>query len=324
MRLSLQAITRLLPPGLPDSGSLPPGALRVFERVEGGAENPLGRSFLWSQYVLNVFRDNLHSVVEHFKLELSSESKFPSHANPSVGFFPIDQHIYTHASKFLSSDSQELGFFFGAALYDRRWRPPDIAPYLLPTIPTIPVVQFPIVFIPHGPVDLANAAATCWATDANSIEGVLTCKHAVRGLELGDNIAMADGSVGRLVSFGQGSVDAAFIETQHRVPGRTNSLAIEDHPINGSTVSAEFRSRRVRNAQILNSWYFADNLDPYNTMRVFIDHWGQPSDSGSLVSTASPKGVGIYTGMGTGNGTQQGMCQYLLQAVGLLNLMIRI
>ncbi len=131
---------------------------------------------------------------------------------------------------------------------------------------------------------------------------------------------MKDGSTGQLISFAPGSVDAAFIETQNGMPRNVNSLLVESHPVNGATVSVDFRSHHIGSAQILNSWYFADNLDPYNVMRVYIDHWGQRSDSGSLVSTATGKGVGIYTGQFTGNATQQGICQYLLQAVSELKL----
>jgi hypothetical protein len=314
MPLSPQAISRLLPPGLPDF-ELPERALRAFREIEGGAENPYGRSFLWSLYVMMLYRNNLSSVLEHFQW-----AKFPDQVQPSVGFFPIDWHIYTHAAKYLSDANRELGVFFGAVLYDRRFEPPPIQPYPLPTSPSISVVQFPVVFVLHSPIDPANAASTCWAKDVSNIEGVLTCKHAVAGLATNSNVAMANGSTGRLISFGAGAVDAAFIETQGGVPSSVKQLAIEDHPVNGSTVSANFRSRHVRNAQILNSWYFADNLDPYNAMRVFIDHWGQPADSGSLVSTTSTKGVGIYTGTFAGNGTQQGICQYLLQAVDQLSL----
>ncbi len=318
MPLSLQAISRLLPEGVPDL-PLPERALQTFRGIEE-AYNSLGRSFLWSQHVLQVYRNNLSSVLSYFRVELDDpHSKIPQLINPSVGFFPIDRDVYPFASKYLSGDAEELGFFFGAALYDRRWRPPLLSPYVLPTSPPIPVVQFPVVFIPHAPLDPANAAATCWAIDANKTEGIFTCKHAIAGLPRGGNVAMKDGSTGQLIDFAPGSVDAAFIETQAGLPANVKSLAIESHPVNGATVSADFRSRHVANAQILNSWYFADNLDPYSAMRVFIDHWGQPSDSGSLVADGSNKGVGIYTGEFTGNATQQGICQYLLQATDQLS-----
>lgn len=317
MPLSLQAISRLLPPGLP--GSISEEASTVLRRIEGGAENPLGRAFLWSYYVLQSYRDNFSSVIDHFEVELERDEKIPQRINPSVGFFPIDQNIYT---RFLSPVALELGFFFGAVLYDRRWLPPDIPPYQLPTTPRIGVVQYPVVFIPHAPLDPTNAATTCWASSADKTEGILTCKHAIAGLSRRSNVAMKDGSTGRLIDFAPGSVDAAFIETQSGIPTNVKPLAIESHPINGSTVTADFRSHYIGNAQILSSWYFADNLDPYNAMRVYIDHWGQPSDSGSLVSSGAGKGVGIYTGEFTGNATQQGICQYLPQAIDQLNLKV--
>jgi len=318
MPLSLQAISRLLPPGVPDVPLAEP-ALPTFREIEGGSDNPLGRSFMWSQYILHVYRDYFWPVVEHFQVEPDPIAKTPQQINPSVGFFPIDRHIYTHASRYLPTDALDLGFFFGAVIYDRRWRPPSIPPYLLPTTPVM-VMQYPAAFVAHAPLDPANAAATSWASDPSNTQGILTCKHAVAGLSRGSNVAMKDGSTGQLIDFAPGSVDAAFVETQNGVPANAASLAIESHPVNGSTVSADFRSRHVGNAQILNSWYFHDNLDPYNAMRVYIDHWGQPSDSGSLVADASSKGVGMYTGTLTANGTQQGMCQYLLQGVDLLHL----
>ena len=302
MPLSMQAISRLLPQGLPDF-RLPEIASQTFSELEGGADNPLGRAFLWSQYISYVYRDNLYPVIQHFQAEPDPDTKVPRPINPSVGFFPIDQYIYTYASKYLSTDALDLGFFFGAVLYDRRWQPPAISPYQLPTQPAVLVVQYPVTFIPHAPLDPANAAATCWVSDTNKTQGILTCKHAIVGLSRGSNVAMKDGSTGQLIGFAPGSVDAAFIETRSGMPANVNSLAIESHPINGSTVSADFRSRRIANAQILNSWYFADNLDPYNAMRVYIDHWGRPSDSGSLVSTGAGKGVGVYTGEFTGNAT---------------------
>ena len=317
MPLTLQGIGRILPEGLPP-GEPDKATRERFERIEGRPSHPLSRAFLWSQYVKRVYRDHLKRVFEHFKVEGSPE-RITAPVAPSVGFFPLDPYLYTYAGKALPPAAHEIGYFFGAVLYDSRWNTAPIEAAVLPERAGR-VMQFPISFLPHAPVDPANAASTAWAHDQSGAGGVLTCKHAITGLPPGSNVLLKSGANGRLAAFTDGPVDAAFIETQGGIPGGSQLLRVEDHPINGATVTVDFRSQGSTTGQILNSWYFADNPSAYNGQRVFIDCWGQRGDSGALVSTRQGDAVAIYTGTIKGNGTTQGMSQYLRQAVDLLNL----
>jgi hypothetical protein len=256
-------------------------------------------------------------VQRHFRV---SDSDWRSgRVFPSVGFIPIDPAIREQVLQFHPESLFESGYFFGGALFDKRPGADPRPPFELKLRDghMVRIVGFPIKYVPHSPADPMDGASAAWAKDPG-FRGVLTCKHVVSTYGVGDPVPMKDGTSGTLRSFGSGTVDAAFIETVHR-RRMWRSLRIEDDPVDGSLVIAEFRSGTCQ-AQILSSWYFPDNLDPYNPMRVFIDRSGQPGDSGSLVATGTRRGVGIYAATGVGNGTRQGMCQYLKQAADNLNL----
>jgi hypothetical protein len=312
MPLSAPAMDRLLPPGRPPEGGTPDALYPDLSEVEGGADGPEGRALLWFCYLSYIYRSELDAVRKHFSLSDTKDYL----VQPSVGFFPLDNNLGKIPA---SPATRELSYFFGAVLYDMRAESAELGPFRLPSTPSFEVYRFPIVFVPDQPLDPANAASTCWAESQSGIQGVLTCKHAVAGISRNGAVRMVDGSTGALVDFTDGSVDAAFIKTGSGLPIDAESMAIMDRPKEKNEVLVYFRSVGVINAQILNAWYFPDNSDAYNPMRLFIDTWAQSGDSGSLVSMQrSKKGAGIYTGRMQGNNTTQGVCQYLKQAVDLL------
>ena len=252
--------------------------------------------------------------------------KVPAFVGVTVGFLPISERL--HDSDFILSDVYQFGWIFSAAiLFEGSEEESHVEEFR-----TIDDRSFPLLYIPvrreqHALPNLSNATSTCWAKSQKQHirgqQGFLTAKHAVQGCTRGTQFTLNDGSIGTLADFGECGVDVALISKNGSIPKNAKALSIVDHPINGDDAyfDGDVSGRVI--GQIANSWYFSDCLSAYNSMRVYLDFFGEEGDSGALVrDTNTSGGLAIYTGMVTGNGKDLGECQYLKQAIQNLDVSI--
>ncbi|HEY9080112.1 hypothetical protein [Magnetovibrio sp.] len=319
MALPYDQIEHLLPPGMPETELSPSEALSR-EELLSREEPVLERSFLWFMRVRNDLRKLLQEVSFRFPIPLPLTQGY---LGLGIGFVPVGPEGRERWD--LRPEVRELGWDFAIAFYyDRLGVDDDLPPIDLSGISDFPLKLYPIsvrreLHVLPSPL---NASSASWAVSrSTSRVGILTAKHAIIGQTRGASIPLKQAGYGTLEDFCAGSVDAAFISVPDAMPSSARPLVVNPNPVTGDVV--ELRgdvSGRVQ-TRVANAMYFADNLNPYNSWRVYLDDHGQPGDSGGLVrDTSDGRGVGIYTSSFATNGGQLGECQYLPQAQALLDL----
>lgn len=323
MAMTREEMVKLLPAVRPPEFELADTEQRTFEWLQSRAEDVLEASFLWSRWIPRQFHGP--------GVPYSGRHSFRSYSvagsiGAVVGFIPLSDSVPEHQS--VGLEARNIGWLFTMAIlfegpeHECRARTME-----LDSDYHFPLIYLPVRRIEHAPPNVDGATSACWARSnkflANGDEGVLTAKHAVRGLARGDPVDLDDGDTGTLTDYSDGNVDAALVATDS-FPTRTTARDIVDEPINGDDAyfdGAETGSTIT--GQIMSTWYFPDNPDPYNPMRIFLDEHGKEGDSGALVcDKTSGDALALYVGEISANGQDMGMCQYLRQAVDLLDIEI--
>jgi hypothetical protein len=172
-----------------------------------------------------------------------------------------------------------------------------------------------------------NGRSTCWAqSNITGQCGILTAKHCANGIPVRGSMALTPNGHGTVVAKGQYVIDAAFVATPNAsVTGRA-ALAAVSFPVGGAPATINLGTGTIP-ATIVRVTDTLGVLDDFNhPVKVYLDKYGSPGDSGGLVDTPSNDGVGIYCGTLSNatvagvSGVTVGVCQHLKQAALVLDL----
>ncbi|KIT16623.1 hypothetical protein [Jannaschia aquimarina] len=336
MSLTLETMLRALPPDMPpwEAGTEGERDKVASLRDRDGGAGPLSRGYAWQKWLTRYLRENGPNVASGFGVDtgvpsdrMDRKGYVAPQAEFAVGYVETD--VAASRDTRVRDAAKGTGYVFGAALYDHRGgdvTDPVVAEFIPVGSPgagiQLPVVRLVAAEVLHAP-DPSNATAACWASDARTHmmpNRVLTAKHAVNGLAPGDNVAMADGSMGQLVTFCPAGVDAAMIECGARRPAPV-PLDIDPDPAVGEEVSFHGAVSGTVSGRITRTWIFPDNSSAYDAHRIHLDETGKAGDSGALLRLKSDRrAVGLYTGIKHGRSTQTGMAQAIWQVTDLLGL----
>jgi hypothetical protein len=191
---------------------------------------------------------------------------------------------------------------------------------------TFPIVFRSLVEDLHALPSTSNAASSCWVEDRSKPGqwGVLTCRHALSGVQQGATITLTNGATAKLERKAPATIEAAFLATA--APSRLNQMALLRFATPGQSIRV-VTARGVNQRSVV---AVTDTLgvidDPYHLIKLYMDQACQPGDSGALVDTNTGEGAGIYLGAMTSatvagrSGQTVGFAQHLEQAVEILDL----
>jgi|GEM_PF-3584976 len=319
MALPYDQIEYLLPEGVPEA-ELTSSEAVTREELLRREEPVLERSFMWFVRVRNGLRKLFRERMPRFPIPLPLTQGY---LGLGIGFVPVGPEGRERWD--LRPEVRELGWDFALAFYyDRLGVDDDLPPIDLSEIFDLPIKMYPVSVRRelHALPSPHNASSASWAASrtANRV-GILTAKHAIIGQTRGASIPLKQAGYGTLEDYCAGGVDAAFISVPDSMPSSVGPLVVNPNPAIGDVVEMHGDISGRVSTRIANALYFSDNLNPYNSWRVYLDDHGQPGDSGGIVRDVSDgRGIGIYTSSFVTNGGQLGECQYLPQAQELLGL----
>jgi hypothetical protein len=156
-------------------------------------------------------------------------------------------------------------------------------------------------------LDVANPIAprgtgACWAHSRKTkikpaADGALTAEHVVANLPLTSSVPMSDPGNWHLGDRGTCKIDAALIVQAGCIPSTAGKLAVEFNPQSKMVVEIRGVVSGVIQTKITHGQTHPTYLSGRHPMRVFLDKYGVPGDSGALVKDPSTgRGVGIYMG----------------------------
>lgn len=193
--------------------------------------------------------------------------------------------------------------------------------------------QFPLVinFRPFERhiVEVGVGTATCWSRSDSApfSEGVLTAAHCLASYRRGDLVKCSLPGDWRFANAASAKIDAALVSQSGAIPPHAARLPVMRHPVPSLDVAFLGAATRKRiYASVTHALVHPSTLSAMHPMRVFMDAWGQPGDSGALVEDDPFRhGVGIYMGAqpivrDDGLPDSEGVSQLLAQAVMVLGL----
>ena len=304
------------PPRVPEGVSAEAVARRASE-LESALER---RIFLWTT-----------ALQAHIEAERWSDwaNNIPGFQGATYGFVPVSSQ-----TRLPNGVESFGGYVFGVALEIEG--PSETQP--IQEAERFIYSQAPVALIFNrrqielhvaNPTYPRSGTGACWARSKRSAieplaaDGILTAAHIVDGLRLGDTVYMDNGGKPwHLGDRGTKQVDAALIVKAGCIPATATRLHVQDMPEDGGAVT--FRGAQTKgtlNARITHSISHPTYLADIFPMRVFMDKFGRPGDSGALVSEArTGRGVGVYIGRDPvprsvgGASVWEGTSQFLTQA----------
>jgi hypothetical protein len=176
--------------------------------------------------------------------------------------------------------------------------------------------------------DPVDGTASCWARSSRLPEPgmkVLTAAHifspTLDGITLGQRVAMAKGTDGRITDLAPPGIDAVLIDPGITA-GTTRVIRTKDLIAPYSPVELNGRMSGILRTRVTSVTETRGILHPYFPIRVFLADPAQGGDSGALVRDDEGLGVGIYTGSlrDLAGRPPEGLCQHLGQVVAAMNL----
>lgn len=320
MQLPREIIPELVPETEPPAGTVDPFALTLSGSIGAESEDIdaglLRRSYLWSIALINAGFQALPHYCTHF----------------SAGFVYVDPEAFDPYGWI--ARARESFLFGGYALVSRD---EEDSGQRIESI-SVGGVQMPLVITPgrielHGcpPHPLTDSAA-CWVrnigTHSTWNQGILTCRHVVDHLALGDFISLdASGahsspSSGTLADIDECTIDAAIIEVGPTDWPSNLSPLLLHRPV-APSISVRFAGRNTSTSgRVLRIFRYSSYPGNLFGQRVIADCLGIGGDSGSLLKAVSTgRGVGLYMGsIPDRGGGYEGMYQDLTQAAQYFDL----
>ena len=323
MPITKEQMRALLPKVRPPKYELTDSERTTLNRLIKRNEELLQTAFLWNRYLTNRL---MGRRVIYEKRLFDSWWGVPYPYGYTIGFVPIGEYLPN--SELIGDAARRIGWVYGIArMFEGNPEECSVSAFDVDGEFRVPVVSLPGIYQEHSPPNPFHATSGCWAVRGADAAigdlGVLIAKHAIKGLTRGSSIPLDNGNFGTLIDFCPGSIDGALLGVNGVPPTTKSQITILKNPVDGEIVHFDGVKTKGASGQIVSSFYFPDNPDPYNTMRVYLDFYGQQGDSGALVyDTNSGGGVAIYTGVFPTGGKMLGRCQYLKQATDLMNLTI--
>lgn len=307
MRLPQDHIAEIVPPGEPSLQFVPPFARELAQGSESAVSR---RAYLWAQALLTVGLQNLPPRCAHF----------------SAGFVAVQPEVL-EASGW--SERAVQSFLFGGYMLVEAGNEEASQRVFSVEIDNIdmPMVITAGRFEPHGnPPHPNTGSGACWVKNKGTTRrwghGILTCRHVVSNLRLGQSMSLHPSASytiprsGSLADIDQCTIDAAVVGVDPR-DWPSGLAALPVHAPVSPKDSVRFTGRFSNaSGSILRIFQYALYAGNLFGQRVIADCVGQPGDSGSLlVDAPTGEGVGLYMGtIPDGSGGRDGIYQDLAQA----------
>lgn len=326
MRLPEGAASRLIPEFDPPREALPRELFDIADRMEGGAAvRPYGdndrqrrRSYLWASAINLVGLAALPERCWHF----------------SAGFIYVQPQILETAPR---RYPVYQSFVFGACALAEAGD--EIQTQRLDTLEAAGLV-FPLVvttgaYAPHGEppnvrTTTQQGSSACWLRQQPAAQyaqwqyGILTCRHVVDDLKVGDPVAFdptpahASPAAGTLGDINACTLDAAVLKIDASDwPAGLQRLRIPPAVAANDAVTLHGRHTAAAGT-VLRVFQFDKYYGNLLGQRLVVDCTGRRGDSGGLLmSQASGDAIGLYLYMGQipdGNNGYDGICQDMRQA----------
>jgi hypothetical protein len=299
-------MTQFIPEGEPPRELVPEPARAL---AAGLVERPpLYRSYLWASALLNVGFQSAIPVPPRFAH--ASAGFVPLNAPIPIG--PIPSQNFVGFGLYVLAEGNEGGQTIDIL---------RLAGRLFPVVITYGEIKL------HGsPPNPYNAASTCWVRNRGTYrpwkQGILTCRHALRTLPMGSNVALVP-SVhhstplsSTLADMDACTIDAAILEIQPSDwPAGLTRRSVARPSAPGQTVQFEGRAGSSHSGHILRVFNYNTYIGNLFGQRVIADCHSVPGDSGSFLEDSSTnEAVGIYMGtIPDGKGGHDGIFQDLAQ-----------
>lgn len=180
----------------------------------------------------------------------------------------------------------------------------------------------------HGcPPHPLNGSAACWAINKSLRYqawkyGIITCRHVVDGLPLGSNITLTPSNdhnypqSATVQDRDEFTIDAAILDVGSTGwSSHLGKMTVQSPSAPGQSIEFTDRGGSTIPGSVLRVFYFPTYAGNLFGQRVIADCFGQPGDSGSLLTVSGTgNGVGIYMGtIPDGHGGTEGIFQDLAQ-----------
>jgi hypothetical protein len=303
----------LLPKHFPDAELLGPyvQTLRAWsDETKEDSEDEL-RAIHWTVALENAFeRSRFAASMPGFQMATYG------FANPEIEQPAFGVIVYT-----APSEVYKIASFYNR---DEQNQSDPASPYGI----TVGDVRFPI-FVRQREIEFhslsvnpRSGTAACWAKSKRpplaSKTAVLTAKHIFGQPVLGTTIPLTSGS-GKLIDVAPEGVDAALVEVT-QTPA-TPSRKLRSRTLVAQWIDVDLHTQHsIIRTKVVEVNSSRGTLHHSIPLRIFLAHSANPGDSGSLVTTPSGMGIGLYMGSVTNPGTQlsEGFCQHLAQAASAL------
>jgi len=308
MFLNPEALPRVLPESNPPLEAIPEVTRILAASLSYRPQ--LLRTYLWASALLNAGFQSAIPVPRRF-------------SQVSAGFISLNEQV---ARRVFKSDANGIAFGLQIVAAGRNGEQQTVDAI------TVGGVTFPVLIVygrtelHGGPPDPSNASSTCWVRNLGGVSswqyGILTCRHAVSTLSVGQTVALVasthhgNPSSSVLADIDECTLDAAVLEiSSSDWPSGLAPLTVAKAVAPMQPVQFEDRQGVIQNGHVAQIFNYPTYIGNLFGQRVIADCKGVAGDSGSLLlDPTTNEAVGIYMGtIPDGAGGHNGIFQDMSQ-----------